>query len=157
MFHGLANLEEGFQRGSFKIWTLLAKKQCIALIADKHHGLQRLNVDHHDAAAEASALKHVWQQTETLQSECSGRRHANTAEIAAQSRLLIPIWATAMQTCSKKLYCALLHEQKLFKDWPSLWRGEKAWGSSAGWCFVTQCFFSGLALENNFPAEQSWH
>ncbi len=41
-------------------------------IAHKHSGLQRLNVDHHDAAGEFPMLKHVWEQTETLQSVCSG-------------------------------------------------------------------------------------
>lgn len=43
---------------------------------------------------------------------------------AVRSGFLIPIWATVMQTCSKKLYCAPLHKQKLFKDWPPLWRGK---------------------------------
>lgn len=35
-------------------------------------------------------------------------------KLTVQSCLLILIWA---QSCSKKLYCAPLHEQKLFKDW----------------------------------------
>lgn len=57
MFHGLAILPEGFQWGSClgnRTWTLLAKDNVSQLaIADKHSGLQRLNVDHHDAAAES--------------------------------------------------------------------------------------------------------
>lgn len=75
---------------------------------------------------EFPVLKHVWEQTKTLQSECSGCLHANAAKIARQSCFLIPIWATVMQTRSEKLYCAPLHKQKLFKDWPSFWRGKSS-------------------------------
>lgn len=58
----------------------------------------------------------------------AGCLHANATKLAVQSRLLILIWATVMQTCSKKLYCAPLHDQKLFKDW-LLCGGEKLWSS----------------------------
>lgn len=82
---------------------------------------------------EFPVLKHVWEQTETLKYVCSGCLHAK--ELTLQSCLLILIWATVMQTCSKKLYCAPLREQKLFKDW-LLCEGEKLWSSKKLHCLV---------------------
>ncbi len=108
-------------------WTLLAKDNVSQLAsAHKHNGLWRLNVDHHDAATEFPVLKHVWEQTETLRSVCARCLHA--AKLTVQSCLLILIWATLMQTCSQKLYSALLHKQKLSKDWLLCGR-EKLWSS----------------------------
>lgn len=103
---------------------------------------------------EFPVLKHVWEQTETLQSECSGCLHANAAKIAVQSGLLIPIWATVVQTCSKKLYRAPLHKQKLFKDWPPLWRGKLCSSEKQHWLVFYYTVF--LQWPSTWKQLSSW-
>lgn len=163
----LANLVEGFQWGSCLgngTWALLSKDNVSQLtIAHKHTGLQRLNVDHHDAAPEFPVLKHAWEQTETLLSVCSGWLEGQQAVYMLtlqSSHYNHASWSLSeQQWCRPALrsFTVLRSTSKSFLKIELFVEGKssEAQRSGTGWCFITLCFFNGLALENNFPAEQS--
>lgn len=83
----------------------------------------------------------------------AGLMHANAEKLTVQSCLLILIWATVMRTCSKKLYCAPLHKQKLFKDW-FLCRREKLWSSK--WLWLVFYYIVFLQWPSTWKQLSSW-